>query len=68
MWKEGSGDGNGLAVCGKRRDLTTAKDLHVGAKNRTGRIVNILPPFQNVGRFGFFRFVVFAMHLDIIYV
>ena len=28
----------------------------------------ILPPFQNVGRFGFFRFIVFAMHLDITYV
>jgi len=29
---------------------------------------NILYLFQNVGRFGFFRFIVFAMHLDIIYV
>ena len=28
----------------------------------------ILPPFQNVGRFDFFRFIVFAMHLDITYV
>jgi hypothetical protein len=28
----------------------------------------ILPPFQNVVRFGFSRFIVFAMHLDITYV
>ena len=28
----------------------------------------VLPPFQNVGRFGFSRFIVFAMHLNITYV
>ena len=28
----------------------------------------VLPSFQNIGRFGFFRFVVFAMYLDIAYV
>jgi len=28
----------------------------------------ILPPFQNIGRFDFSRFIVFAMHLDITYV
>ena len=28
----------------------------------------LLPPFQNVGRFGFSRFIVFAMHLNITYV
>ena len=25
----------------------------------------LLPPFQNVSCFGFFRFIVFAIHLDI---
>ena len=28
----------------------------------------IFPPFQNVGRFDFSKFIVFDMHLDIIYV
>ena len=28
----------------------------------------ILPAFQNVGRFDFFKFILFAIHLDIIYV
>jgi len=28
----------------------------------------VLHPFQNVGHFGFSRFIVFAMHLDITYV
>ena len=32
------------------------------------RKYTVLPPFQNVGRFGFSRFIVFAMHLDITYV
>ena len=28
----------------------------------------LLPSFQNIGRFGFSRFIVFAMHLDITYI
>jgi len=28
----------------------------------------LLPPFQNVGRFDFFRFIYFAMYLDIYYI
>jgi hypothetical protein len=28
----------------------------------------ILPPFQIVGRFGKFRYIVFAMYLDIVYI
>ena len=28
----------------------------------------LLPPFQNVGRFDFFRFIYFAMYLDICYI
>ena len=38
-WKESSRDGNGLVVCGKRRDQTNAKNPHVGAKNRRGLIM-----------------------------
>ena len=30
--------------------------------------MDILPSFQNAGRFGFFTYIVFAKHLDITYV
>ena len=38
--------------------------VHVVLKAPT----HVLPPFQNIGRFGFSRFIVFTMHLDITYV
>ena len=28
----------------------------------------LLPPFQNIGRFDFFRFIYFAIYLDIYYI
>ena len=30
--------------------------------------LQLLPPFQNVGRFNFSKFIVFAKHLDISYI
>ena len=43
--------------------LTNNITKNVFLKNK-----KVTPPFQNVGCFGFFKFIVFAMHLDITYV
>ena len=43
--------------------VPTHTDTHTAVVFNT-----VLFLFQNVSRFGFFRFIIFAMHLDITYV
>ena len=39
-----------------------------GRRKKKDYVTFLLPPFENVGRFCFSRFIIFAMHLDITYV
>ena len=52
----------------KNASSTVAKLIHHHHHGMDDERYLLLPPFQIVGRFGFSRFIVFAMHLDIIYV
>ena len=59
---------NGLSKYGPLSELVCPMACWSRQPFPTSITLEVLHPFQNVGRFDFFRFVYFVMHLDIYYI